>query len=83
MGFFKKLFSGLKKTAAAVTNGIASIFTKTFDDEFYEDLETILISADLGVEATEKIIEDIKLTVKAEKIKTVGEAIEHSKSKVK
>lgn len=73
MGFFKKLFSGLKKTAAAVTNGIASIFTKTFDDEFYEDLETILISADLGVEATEKIIEDIKLTVKAEKIKTEDE----------
>ena len=45
MGFFKKLFGGLKKTAAAVTNGIAAIFTKTFDDEFYEDLETVLISA--------------------------------------
>ena len=73
MGFFSKLFGGLKKTAAAVGNGIATIFTKTFDDEFYEDLETVLISADLGVAATEKIIEDIKKTVKAEKIKTEEE----------
>ena len=73
MGFFKKIFGGLKKTAAAVTNGIAAIFTKTFDDEFYDDLETVLISADIGVAATEKIIEDIKQTVKAEKIKTEDE----------
>ena len=73
MGFFKKLFSGLKKTAAAVTSGIAAIFTKTFDDEFYDDLETVLISADLGVTATEKIIADLKQTVKAEKIKTEAE----------
>lgn len=73
MGFFKKLFSGLKKTASAVTNGIASIFTKTFDDDFYDDLETVLISADIGVAATEKIIADIKQTVKTEKIKTEDE----------
>jgi fused signal recognition particle receptor len=73
MGFFKKLFSGLKKTATAVTNGIASIFTRTFDDEFYEDLETVLLAADMGVAATEKIIADLKQTVKAEKIKTEEE----------
>ncbi len=73
MGFFKKLFGGLKKTAAAVTNGIAAIFTKTFDDDFYDDLETVLISADMGVVATEKIIAEIKQTVKAEKIKTEEE----------
>jgi len=73
MGFFKKLFGGLKKTATAITNGIASIFTKTFDDEFYDDLETVLISADIGVTATEKIIDDIKQKVKAEKIKTEEE----------
>ena len=73
MGFFSKILGGLKKTASVVTNGIASIFTKTFDDEFYDDLETVLISADLGVSATEKIIADIKQTVKAEKIKTEEE----------
>ncbi|MCM1404404.1 MAG: signal recognition particle-docking protein FtsY [Prevotella sp.] len=73
MGFFQKLFGGLKKTATAVTSGIAAIFTKTFDDDFYDDLETVLISADIGVAATEKIIADIKQTVKAEKIKTEDE----------
>ncbi len=73
MGFFKKLFGGLKKTATAVANGIAAIFTKTFDDDFYDDLETVLISADLGVAATEKIIADIKQIVKTEKIKTEEE----------
>lgn len=70
MGFFKKLFGGLKKTATAVANGISAIFTKTFDDEFYDDLATVLISADLGVAATERIIDDLKPVVKAEKIKT-------------
>lgn len=73
MGFFKKLFGGLKKTAAAVANGITAIFTKTFDDEFYEDLETVLLSADMGVEATEQIIDDIKQVAKSEKIKTEEE----------
>lgn len=73
MGIFQKIFGGLKKTASAVSNGITSIFSKTFDDDFYDDLETILISADLGVTATEKIIADVKQTVKAEKIKTEEE----------
>lgn len=73
MGFFKKLFGGLKKTAQAVASGITAIFTKTFDDEFYEDLETVLLSADMGVEATEQIIADIKQLAKSEKIKTEEE----------
>ncbi len=70
MGFFGKIFGGLKKTASAVVSGISSIFVKDFDDEFYEDLEMLLISADVGTEATQQIIEDIKDTVRKEKIKT-------------
>ena len=73
MGIFKKLFGGLKKTATAVAQGIASIFTKTFDDEFYEDLETVLLAADLGVSATQRVIDDLKQQVKAQKIKTEAE----------
>lgn len=73
MGFFQKLFGGLKKTATAVANGISAIFTKTFDDEFYEDLETVLLAADMGVAATEQIIDDLKRIVKTEKIKTEAE----------
>ena len=73
MGLFKKIFGGLKKTATAISDGITSIFTKDFDDEFYEDLETILISADIGAAATEQIIADIKKIAKTEKIKTEEE----------
>ena len=73
MGFFKKIFGGLKKTATAVASGITAIFTKTFDDEFYEDLETVLLAADMGVEATEQIIDDIKQVARSEKIKTEDE----------
>lgn len=73
MGFFSKIFGGLKKTANAVAGGIAAIFTKTFDDEFYEDLETVLLSADVGVAATTQIIAELKKIVKTEKIKTEDE----------
>lgn len=74
MGFFKKIFGGLTKTATAITTGITSIFTgKALDDEFYEELEAILIQADLGVEATEQIIDDIKKTAKKQGIKTEEE----------
>jgi fused signal recognition particle receptor len=70
MGFFKKLFGGLKKTADVIGSGIASIFTKDFDDEFYDDLESILLLADIGAESTEQIIDEIKSAAKREKIKT-------------
>ena len=73
MGFFKKLFGGLAKTTANITQSIAQIFTKTFDDEFYDDLTAILLSADIGMEAVEQIIEDIKITVKKQGIKTEKE----------
>jgi fused signal recognition particle receptor len=74
MGFFGKIFGGLKKTASAISGGIASIFTgEPFDDEFYEDLESILLLADIGTEAAEQIIKEIKEAAKKEKIKTERE----------
>jgi fused signal recognition particle receptor len=73
MGLFRKIFGGLKKTADAIGSGIASIFTKNFDDEFYDELNDILILADMGVPAAEQIIDDLKKTVKSEKIKTEEE----------
>lgn len=72
MGFFKKLFGGLKKTATTLTSGIASIFTggREFDDDFYDDLTAILLSADMGMESVEQIISDIKRKAKKDGIKT-------------
>ncbi len=56
MGFFKKIFGGLKKTAAALSDGIAAIFTGTeLDEDFYDDLTAVLLTADIGLEAAEQI----------------------------
>lgn len=70
-GFFSRLVSGLAKTRDNIVSGIDSIFNgfSSIDDEFYEELEEILIMADLGVNTTTAIIEDLKEQVKAEKIK--------------
>lgn len=71
MGFFKRLVSGLSKTRDNIVSGINSIFHgfSNIDDEFYEELEEILIMGDLGVRATMDIIEDLKEKVKKNHIK--------------
>ena len=70
-GFFKKLVSGLTKTRDNVVKGLNSVFHgfSKIDDDFYEELEEILIMGDLGVTTTEKIITDLKAKVKELKIK--------------
>lgn len=70
-GFFKKLVAGLTKTRDNVVSGLNSIFRgfSKIDDDFYEELEEILIMGDIGVSTTEKIIEDLKAKVKELKIK--------------
>lgn len=74
MGLFKKIFGGLKKTATAITSGIASIFVGTeLDDDFYDDLTAVLLSADIGMEGSEVIIEDIRRVAKKKGIKTQEE----------
>lgn len=61
MGIFSKLAQGLKKTKEAIAKKFYSLFTgRALDDEFYEDLENVLISSDMGVEATEQILERFK-----------------------
>jgi fused signal recognition particle receptor len=71
MGFFKKIFGGLKKTAMAIVDGIASIFTgKELNDEFYDDLTAVLLQTDMGVEAVEQVVADIKRVAKKDGIKT-------------
>lgn len=71
MGFFKRLVAGLTKTRDSIISGIDSIFSgfSKIDDDFYEELEEILIMADLGMPTTEKIIENLKEKVKEQKIK--------------
>lgn len=74
-GFFRKLVSGLAKTRDNIVSGIDSIFSgfSSIDDDFYEEIEEILIMGDLGVVTTTKIIEDLKVKVKENKIKVPAE----------
>ena len=70
-GFFKRLVSGLTKTRDNIVSGFDSIFSgfSAIDDDFYEELEETLIMGDIGVRATDEIIEDLKAKVKENKIK--------------
>ena len=74
-GLFSRLVSGLTKTRNNVVSGIDSIFSgfSSIDDDFYDEIEEILIMGDLGVETTEKIIDDLKDKVKENKIKKPDE----------
>ncbi|MCR1840806.1 signal recognition particle-docking protein FtsY [Murimonas intestini] len=70
-GFFKRLVDGLAKTRANIVCGIDSIFSgfSSIDEDFYEEIEEILVMGDLGINATTAIIEDLKAKVKEQKIK--------------
>ena len=70
-GFFQKLVSGLTKTRDNIVTNMNSIFTgfTHIDDDFYEEIEEILIMGDLGVRTTDSIIENLKDTVKKNNIK--------------
>ena len=70
-GFFKRLVEGLTKTRNNIVSGIDSIFSgfSTIDEDFYEEIEEILIMGDLGINATTAIIEDLKQKVKEQHIK--------------
>lgn len=75
MGFFDKLKNGLKKTKNALMGKIDSLFSSydKIDDDFYDDLTDVLITADLGVSTADYITERLREEVKQNKIKAVDE----------
>lgn len=78
-GFFSRLVEGLTKTR----NNIASVFDDIFsgfsdiDDDFYEELEEVLVMADIGIHTTENIIEDLKVKVKENHLKEPAQCREY------
>ncbi|MBQ7864480.1 MAG: signal recognition particle-docking protein FtsY [Lachnospiraceae bacterium] len=74
-GFFRRLSEGLSKTRNSIVSGIDSIFKgfSAIDDDFYEELEEILIMSDVGINATTKIIDNLKEKVKETKTKEPSE----------
>ncbi len=69
MGFFSKLKEGLKKTKDNIGKKIFAAFSgRALDDDFYEELEEAMLAADMGVTATEQILDEFKDEVYREKI---------------
>ena len=74
-GFFSRLVAGLTKTRDNIVSGIDAVFSgfSKIDEEFYEELEGILIMGDLGVKATEANLDDLRDKVKENHIKDPAE----------
>ena len=74
-GFFARLKEGLTKTRDNIVKGLDSVFNgfSEIDDDFYEELEEILIMGDIGVNATNAIVERLKKQVKEQHLKNASE----------
>lgn len=83
-GFFGRLRDKLSKTRGNLADGVKRIFTghTSVNDEVYEELEEILIQADIGVETTLTIIEDLKEKARANRIEEPEALYEHLKDEL-
>ena len=71
MGFFDKLKQGLFKTKNAIVGKVDALFKRFMkvDEDLFDELEELLISADIGVNTTEEILDELRDTVKDKRIK--------------
>ena len=74
-GFFKSLVAGLAKTRDNIVSGIDAIFNgfSNIDDDFYDEIEEILVMGDIGINATTAILDNLKEKVKEQNIKEPAE----------
>ena len=81
-GFFGKLVAGLAKTRDNIVAGIDSVFSgfSSIDEDFYEELEEILIMGDLGINTTTAIMQDLRKRVREQHVKEPSECKELLKS---
>ena len=77
MGFFERLKEGLSKTRRNFTDRIQELvgLSTAIDDDFLEELEMILLSADVGVKTTEKLIEAVRQAARKKEIKGTEDVI--------
>ena len=67
----ERLFSGLSRTRAQLGGKLKSLFSRgKVDDELLEDLETLLLTSDVGVEATQHVLDELKSRAKKDKLET-------------
>ena len=77
-GFFARLRDGLSKTRGNLTEKVDDMVreNRRIDEDFYEELEDILLLADCGVKATDAILDELRTQVKARQLTDAGEARE-------
>ncbi len=81
MGFFKKIIDGLKKTQQNIGFKLKQLFkVGVFDDDFFDDLETLLLSGDIGANATVEITEELRDRLQDKKITDPESAMKELKS---
>ncbi len=77
MGFFEKLKSSLSKTKNAVIKEMNFLFTHSeLDEDFWEELEELLVLSDIGISEAQEICQDLKETCNTEKVKDAQKARE-------
>lgn len=78
-GFFSRVKSGLSKTRSKFSEGMGRLILgqKLIDDALLEDIETLLLTADVGVQATSEIIEDLTRKVARRELANSGALYEH------
>ncbi|HAA38056.1 MAG TPA: signal recognition particle-docking protein FtsY, partial [Firmicutes bacterium] len=77
MGLFNRLKAGLQKTRSNLLGRLGELFSRSqFDDDFYDELEEILIGADVGVETTLEVVEKLRTQVKAAKVTEAAQVME-------
>ena len=70
MGIFSKIAGALKKTREALGGALGALFAKNkIGDEFYEELEEILISSDISLNTAEEVVDEIRAEVRQEKLR--------------
>ena len=77
MGFFSRLVSGLKNTKKSFSEKLKYVFTgNEIDEDFFEELEFILISADIGTSTTQQVLDALRDEIKKRKLKKTEESKE-------
>ena len=70
MGIFSKLANALKQTKQTLSGAIGALFSRDkFGNEFYEELEEVLIGSDISVTTAEEVVEELRAEVRQEKLK--------------
>ncbi len=80
MGFFKKIIDGLRKTKQQIGFKLNELFKRgIFDEDFYEELEFILLGSDVGEQTTEDIIETLRERMRNDDVSDPKKANEYLK----